>query len=181
MRKPRRQQTRPKDLVGQDFGRLHVIGYEKGVGRRIPGKYICSCFCGGTAKTQSKSLTSGSTKSCGCLQKERAAAANALRPYEALYNHLLHVAQVTKRAVTFSYEKFLDYTQVKACHYCLTKIAWDSYGYNLDRKNNALDYTEDNVVVCCSRCNRGKSNVFTYAEWWRMTECFRKDKHGIWP
>jgi hypothetical protein len=176
---------RPKDLIRRAFGRLTVIDYEKGSGRK-PGKYICTCTCGGIKKTVSKSLTSGETKSCGCLQKEKASLANSLRPFEALYNWLLAVANKTSRTVTLSYEDFLEYTKITDCHYCFSEVFWNlhdnrrgerrSWGYNLDRKDNALGYMKDNIVVCCRRCNIGKSYVFSYEEWWKMTECFRKGK-----
>jgi hypothetical protein len=60
------------DLVGKVFNRLTVVGYlEKGKHNRHFWK--CSCTCGGeivlhTARLTAKSVT---TKSCGCLRKEK--------------------------------------------------------------------------------------------------------------
>jgi hypothetical protein len=72
---------------------------------------------------------------------------------------------------------------VLRCHYCWADIQWVSHNqhggslrYNLDRADNKYGYTLKNCVVCCPRCNQGKSNSFTYDEWWKMTECFRKEK-----
>lgn len=40
-------------------------------------------------------------------------------------------------------------------------------------------YTKKNCVLCCKRCNGGKSNLFNYQEWRNMTKYFREErKHG---
>lgn len=56
------------NLIGQRFGRLIVIdrNYE-GVGKQRNVTWNCMCDCGKTIVVCSKSLTSGNTKSCGCL------------------------------------------------------------------------------------------------------------------
>jgi hypothetical protein len=46
--------------------------------------------------------------------------------------------------------------------------------YQLDRKDNDLGYTPENVVACCTRCNYAKRDHFTYDELYAMTECFRR-------
>ena len=59
------------NLVGEDFGRLHVDA-------RIPDKknkwlYVCTCSCNehNTITVPRCSLTRGTTQSCGCLKKEK--------------------------------------------------------------------------------------------------------------
>lgn len=62
------------DLVGQKFGRLTVTKYlcvEKN--KNI---WLCKCECGNLVKVNTGNLTSGNTKSCGCLQKQRASKSN---------------------------------------------------------------------------------------------------------
>ncbi len=61
------------DLDGRRFGRLTVIGFA-GKERYVP-KWWCRCDCGNTAKPAAYSLLKGETQSCGCLQRERSAAA----------------------------------------------------------------------------------------------------------
>lgn len=62
-----------KDIKGQWFGRLTVI---RVVGKNSDRKAMweCSCSCGGSVITSGKSLRGGTILSCGCLQRERAAA-----------------------------------------------------------------------------------------------------------
>lgn len=61
--------TKHRELIGKKFGRLTIknIIHEKNV-------YFCDCLCDcGTRKRIRKSdILIGSTKSCGCLQRERA-------------------------------------------------------------------------------------------------------------
>jgi len=81
----------PKDLTGMKFGRLTVLCraedrvYKDGR-KRIA--WNCRCDCGNTKEVLGENLKSGYTKSCGCLQKEKAAMAQ-LKHGEAdsrLYN-----------------------------------------------------------------------------------------------
>lgn len=58
-----------KDLVGQRFGRLVVVEEtEKRCVRQIIWK--CKCDCGNETFVQTGHLTSGHTKSCGCVARE---------------------------------------------------------------------------------------------------------------
>ena len=65
--------SREKDLTGQRFGRLVVIGK---AGRYVSphGKtatiWLCQCDCGNTKEVITSELTTGHAKSCGCYQTE---------------------------------------------------------------------------------------------------------------
>ena len=54
-----------KQLIGKRFGKLTVKDY---VGN---SKWSCKCDCGGTKVTDTRNLTTGDTKSCGCLSAKR--------------------------------------------------------------------------------------------------------------
>ena len=59
-----------RNLSGQRFGRLVVIGRGSS---RPPNRYaywLCRCDCGNTIETRSTHLLHGRTKSCGCLHQE---------------------------------------------------------------------------------------------------------------
>lgn len=61
------------DLQGRTFGRLTVVKLEqRQAGRR---RWVCQCICGGETRASSNVLVSGQSQSCGCLQRERSAAA----------------------------------------------------------------------------------------------------------
>lgn len=57
---------RRKDLTGMEFGRLRVIASAGRNGRHL--LYRCRCECGNVRDVRRGNLTSGNTKSCGCLQ-----------------------------------------------------------------------------------------------------------------
>ncbi len=58
-----------KDLTGQRFGRLVVIGIDE---RRTRKTYWnCLCDCGNIKSVRSDSLQNGAIKSCGCLKREQ--------------------------------------------------------------------------------------------------------------
>lgn len=54
------------DLTGKTFTYLTPQYYIKG------GKWHCKCKCGKELDVDTRNLNSGHTKSCGCLQKEKA-------------------------------------------------------------------------------------------------------------
>lgn len=62
------RKSKPKvDLAGKTFGYLTPLYYIKG------GKWHCKCKCGNEIDVDTRNLNSNHTKSCGCLQKEKAA------------------------------------------------------------------------------------------------------------
>lgn len=63
---------RKLDLMCQKFGRLRVVG---DVEKRTKGsglQWLCHCDCGKDVVVTSGNLRIGNTKSCGCLQREKA-------------------------------------------------------------------------------------------------------------
>lgn len=63
--------TKVNDLTGQKFNRLSVLG-RKGSSKDGKATWSCLCDCGNPKEVivTSYRLTSGHTKSCGCLYKE---------------------------------------------------------------------------------------------------------------
>ena len=59
-------------FVGKRFGRLTVLGYlgSRAKGKKIQGYWECVCDCGMYKEVSTNALTSGSTRSCGCLKIE---------------------------------------------------------------------------------------------------------------
>jgi hypothetical protein len=60
---------KPFDLVGQKIGRLTVLS-KASRGRGSGVYWECRCECGALVNVRAHSLTSGHTKSCGCLNKD---------------------------------------------------------------------------------------------------------------
>lgn len=146
-------------------------------------QWFCNCDCGVVNKpVLSILLTKGKARSCGCLEAENLAKisiARRLRPFEAIYNRLVKAASYRGYLCDLSYEEYLDFTKFEKCHYCSDTLNWSVYstvekGHFIDRKDNTLGYTKDNCVVCCPRCNRSKSNSFSYKEWVEIGKTIRE-------
>jgi len=58
------------DVTGQRFGRLVALSIASRGDRKTYWK--CQCDCGGTKNVRITYLTTGATKSCGCLLRESA-------------------------------------------------------------------------------------------------------------
>lgn len=143
------------ELTGQRFGRLIAI---KNLNER-KGRYVvwlCECDCGNFKKVRSSRLTSGNTKSCGCLRKEIA------------HNKLTHghsVNQImSKTYKTWSMIKqrcnnpkdhaYKDYggRGIKVCtrwnkfENFLRDMGESPKGLTIERIDNDGNYTSDNCV-----------------------------------
>lgn len=59
---------RAKDIIGERFGRLVVVGRAENVGDRV--FWLCRCDCGNYKAVSTSSLRVGDTVSCGCKRAE---------------------------------------------------------------------------------------------------------------
>ena len=107
-------------------------------------------------------------------------------PFKHIFNRLVNSSIRENKEGTLTYEEFLKFTDMHECHYCNAQIQWNPYCYKnnkyttgshyLDRKDNNLGYSVSNCVACCTKCNLAKGNRYSYAEWFGMTEYFRRKK-----
>jgi hypothetical protein len=155
------------NLIGKTFGRLTVTHGVNEVGRR---RWACRCECGKRTEVTSNNLKGGKVVSCGCALK----GCNRKAPFLWLYNRLLSDPRKFEKSITF--EQFLEFTREPNCFYCDDTVVWSPFSrnkqkggaYNLDRKDSSTGYTKDNLVVCCTRCNRAKGDWFTFDEFVRL-------------
>jgi len=154
-----------KDLSGLRFGRLTVRWPSGRHGGRT--RWLCSCECGSIRPSiPTDHLVRGNTKSCGCLQREKAArtgAAKKLPNHGAGMNALYARYRIaaTQRGLIFGIsKKVFVFTILLDCHYCGAKprkcyvnksVFCVSNG--IDRMNNSKGYEKSNIVPCCSTCN----------------------------
>lgn len=166
--------------VGTRFGRYTAIRFLQRAERVHPRNiWLLRCDCG----TERSMSTNQALKSTGCTHcADHRRMKCFKRPYEAAFNVLQHNARNRGIAFSLTYDDFIKLVSTGMCHYCWMALEWVKHGkhcrYQLDRKDNDLGYTSENVVPCCKRCNYSKSNQFTYEEWFAMTECLRA-KHLI--
>jgi hypothetical protein len=75
--------------------------------------------------------------------------------------------------LSLNISEFIDWyiSQPPECYYCeiqineLKKIKRKKSIMTIDRKENSLGYTLDNICLACFRCNNMKSNFFKSNEW----------------
>ena len=124
-----------KDLTGQTFGRLTVIeraeDYISPNGeRRVRWKCICSCENHNIVYVITSQLTSGHTKSCGCLQRETASKTmKKYNKYDLSKEYGVGWTSNTNREFYFDLE---DYDKVKK--YCWFE-AVTPQGYHMLQTN----------------------------------------------
>lgn len=133
--------------------------------------YVFSCStpeCRNTLKVRTSELSKRSRKCMSCVHQKR--------PYESIYLGLYNDHRRTK--VELTYEEFIEFTKIQNCTYCNDTIPWSPYStvkgeyisraYFLDRKEFDLPYSISNCVVCCTDCNRIRSNKFSYDEFMQL-------------
>ena len=160
------------DLTGSTFGKWTVKGlHSKPTTDMHHCLWVCVCSCGTHKKITSSNLKRGRGHGCSSCSN-----GNKKRPFEALFNTL--IGQAKGRAdVRLTYEEYLEFTAEDSCHYCGSELVWEPFnkmnGHKLDRKDNSIGYTKDNCVVCCPRCNRAKSDHFTYEQFLQIGALIR--------
>lgn len=160
---------RKLDLKGKRFGKLIAI---KTAGQDMRRNFLweCVCDCGGKAFPAASDLSNGNVMSCGCLKPGRKRDPDR----DSLLWRKCYYQSIIARCVKRGWTDYITIYQFKAlaqkrCHYCGYKNSntmvdvLDNNAkilYNgIDRVNNALGYSEDNVVACCKFCNIAKNNM----------------------
>lgn len=166
-KRTKRQKVQPGDV----FGRLLVqeikrVPYGNGkTWTRAAAK--CLCTCGKYTTVRVEALQVGATHSCGCLQKEQAAKVCLSRikgdvsGQWDIYTHYQYNA--TKRKISFALS-LTQFTELilQDCYYCgapPTRTFGKFTCNGVDRLDSNLDYTLDNVVTACGRCNYAKGRM----------------------
>ncbi len=188
-----------KDIIGKRVGRLVVLkeDFDRTPVFRIPTKkyphcksriqhFYCKCDCGTIISVRKNLLMDGKkqTKSCGCLQKERAKEANHLRKFPTgvkPLNDFIHSYKTRAKKGNYEYSltrnEFINLIN-SSCYYCgntpkkLERTDWATrkdflIANGIDRINSDYGYTIKNVVPCCSDCNYAKSNL-TQSEFFQL-------------
>ena len=82
------------DLVGKKFGRLTVVSKGIDVSKYGRSYWNCVCNCGKKLGVRTSDLRTSNTKSCGCLQKERASESNIIDLKGKRFGRLVAIEKV---------------------------------------------------------------------------------------
>jgi len=162
-----------KKFMGNRFGLLRVLGsiYFSNTRR---WKWKCLCDCGRETWVFSYNLTSGHTKSCGCLNLRNPNNIDT-RPKirgESTKTYLINIYKrnAKKRSMVFNLTRDEAIKLFTGdCYYCGYKPSQmiNKKGYNgyfifngIDRINPQIGYELPNCVPCCKKCNSMKGVLF---------------------
>ena len=156
-----------ENLVGNKYGKLIVESLNYYKNRR--GYWNCNCECGGKIVMDSASLKSGRITSCNCDLQNFDKNIVGIAAINALYGSYLSKAKGKDIVFELKKEEFEILTQSN-CYYCGEKPSnikylencKGFYVYNgIDRVNSLGGYILDNVVPCCTTCNKAKLTMST--------------------
>ena len=167
------------DIYGQRFGRLTALRRSSSVrtlGGQLKQRWVCVCDCGTEVIVRSQPLRNGSTRSCGCLQREA-------RIRHGQHKHPLY--SIWKGMLDRCNNPFSkDFERYGARGISVCK-RWEnpscffsdigtrpSERHTLDRKNNDGDYEPGNVrwaLPLFQARNRRSNRVLCLPNGWRST------------
>lgn len=156
------------DLTGKKFGRLMVVE-RNGATKSGNAVWLCKCDCGNESNVESSKLTSGKTKSCGCLMKDEASKRMKTHGMSKTPTWYSWNAMV-RRCTDESFEPYKRYGArgIKVCdswmkfENFLADMGERPEGTTLDRRDNDKGYEPGNCRWATSEeqsNNRGDYNV----------------------
>lgn len=139
--------------------------------------YIYICFI---CKENEVRVTSSRVKSSKGRCSHCALSHHYVEPFRTTYTGIRNNVNSNNkrknkdRKLDITFEEFVEFTKMPDCHYCGIALEWAPYPKrgrgrsNLDRKQHDLNYSIDNIVVCCPECNYMKAAFYTYEEFCKM-------------
>lgn len=91
---------------------------------------------------------------------------------ENRYSSFKSQAKRHKRKVDLTLEQYREVIKSGLCHYCGETLP--TQGSGLDRKDSNKDYSIDNVVSCCKRCNSTFMHWYSYEEKLKLSVVIRE-------
>lgn len=163
-----------------DINNAKHVEIKKGISGGSNKTYTFKCTdCDNDIKCQQSKLKTHSGKCRKCAQKKK--------PYEHILNELKYRSKKRsiKHSVELSYDEFIKIIENSKCHYCNKELVFNPYtrdensnyvsrAYQLDRKDNNLGYTVENVVPCCWNCNRIKSDIYSYEDFIKLSPTLKE-------
>lgn len=142
------------DQTGSKYGKLTLIEKLDERAKNYSFMYLCKCDCGNEAKVSFAQMSSGKTKSCGCISRQKGelnhnwkhGRSKTREYYNEGFMRLKY--GVTKE----KYQEMLD-SQNGVCAICKTKPNFDKL-----KKRFAIDHCHTTGKVrglLCDPCNRG--------------------------
>lgn len=170
----------PAEIAGERFGRLAVLERSPTNTKQGHTRWVCLCDCGETTVVSLRNLRNGSTRSCGCLAKERASRMGKARKGKrawnwkgigdisgSFWNQILASAECRNLPVEISLPEIwaLFLRQGRKCALSGLPLEFDGVGErntgsaSLDRIDSTKGYTLQNVQWVDKRIQQMKWNL----------------------
>lgn len=177
--------TRPhriKDLTSQRFGRWTALEIS-GRNRHNQILWLCLCDCGNLSKIPSGTLSSGRSKSCGCLHKE---IVSVKQTTHGLYSHPLYRTwnSMVHRCCSPTDKDYLSYggrgisvfdrwtdNPLEFINYASSLPNCGTEGYTLDRIDNNGNYEPGNIKFSTSLEQGNNKRSCQYFTYLNKTQC----------
>lgn len=186
------RESKHKDIIGNRYGMLTVLEYDKSIDRRLMFK--CKCDCGKVISVRKDSLENGHSQSCGCVRESWMHSGKLNRKHGKYEERIYWVwAKIKRRCYNKRCREYENYggRGIKMCEEWLDPekfIQWAyASGYNKDAPKGVctLDRIDVNGNYEPSNCrwitnleqqnNRRDNQIFTHngeshtiAEWARI-------------
>ncbi len=184
-----------KDLTGKRFARLTVLSLHGSVQRDETHSdrfWLCRCDCGNEVRVPTDNLTTGNTRSCGCLQidglveRRRTHGASRTPEYRAW-------CQLKRRCLVSDSEDYQLYggRGIKVCDRWLH--SFENFladigprprpGYSVERENTNGDYEPENCRWATQReqCQNQRRNHVLEVDGERLPIAAWAERFGINP
>lgn len=185
-----------KDLTGQIFDRLFVIGISRKVqsGKRERYYWKCQCQCGNEKEVRTDCLISGSVRSCGCLKLEQDNInLTAFHRHKLSNTRLWHIYYgILHRCYNCKDKRYKDYggRGIEVCQEwrnsfdCFAEWAQKmryADGLQIDRINNNGNYEPTNCrwVTAKEQSRNRRSNIIVSYKGEDMTLIEASEKSGL--
>ena len=187
--------NRATDYTGFEFSQTKVLNVSH-VDKSKKSQLIiwnCECkLCGNNFERSSSSLNHSIKNSkhtcCGCeYYKERSRESllkEHFRRYKKGHNYRNKKKGLPDRKFEITFEYFKELVH-KPCHYCgVSHSVYNFHGHQLevngiDRIDSSVDYLLDNIVTCCSICNKAKNDlpIDEWNSWLQRIITFQQNSH----
>jgi hypothetical protein len=140
-----------KDLTGEKFNRLTVVGPSGGTPKRVQA-WACICECGKTTIVPRSKLITGTVKSCGCFKKDAFFKQSTGRKYSeklkymkrTYYNMRSRTKNPKNNRYVYYGNKGITVEWSSFCEFYIDMHEKWEKGLTIDRINNEGNYCKEN-------------------------------------